>query len=47
MTTRRDFIKTAQKVLAQYDAARQSVKWDRRGVTLHLARPPIQRKAIA
>ncbi len=44
---RRDFIKTVQKVLTQYDAARQSVKWDRRGVTLHLARPPIQRKAIA
>jgi hypothetical protein len=44
---RRDFIKTVAKVLEQYQAAKPNVKWDGRGVTLHLTRPPIQRKAIA
>jgi len=44
---RRDFIKTVVMVLQQYPAAQSTVKWDGRGVTLRLTRPPVQRKELA
>jgi len=43
---RRDFLKTLNLVLEQYEAARPNVICDGRGVTLRLTRPPIQRKAL-
>ena len=44
---RRDFLKTLQMVFNVYAASRPNVVCDRRGVTLKLTRPPVDRKALA
>ena len=44
---RRAWLRTVKQVFQQYPDAEKTVKFDGRGVTLHLTRPPIQRKALA